>query len=59
MSKLKTYDVVVTTTDQWSGTVEALSRSAARRLAQTEFDEGRLRQTGEEIEKIAASEVRS
>lgn len=59
MKKLKTYEVTVTTMDKWFGTVEAKSRSTARRRADYHFNEGDLRQIGEEIVKIKVSEVRS
>lgn len=60
MSKLKTYDVIVTTSDQWAGTVEARSRSSARRLGETEFNESNnFRQIDQEVTRISVSEVRS
>ena len=59
MTKLKTYEVTVTTMDKWFGTVEAKSRYAAKRLADYHFNEGDLRQIFEEIVKIKVCEVRS
>jgi hypothetical protein len=59
MSKIKNYDVTITTSDKWFGTVEARSRSSARRIAENEFNEGNFRQIGEEITRISVSEVRS
>ncbi len=59
MTKLKTYEVTVTTMDKWFGTVEAKSRATARRRADYHFNEGDLRQIEEEIVKIQVSEVRS
>ena len=58
MSKLKTYEVVVTTTAKWFGTVEDKSRTAAKRLGDDQFNEGDFRQIYEEIVKIKACEVR-
>ena len=59
MTDLKIYEVTVTTTDEWFGTVEAKSRAAAKRLADYHFNEGDLRQIFEEIVKIQVSEVHS
>lgn len=59
MSTIKTYEVTITTSDQWLGNVEARSRSSARRIAENEFNEGNFRQIGEEISRISVSEVRS
>ena len=56
--RLKTYDVIVTTSAEWFGTVEAKSRSAAKRLAEDEFNEGNLKQCDEEIQRIKIQEVR-
>jgi hypothetical protein len=59
MKKPKTYEVVVSTTAQWFGTVEAHSRAAAKRLGEDQFNEGDFRQIEEDIVKIKVSEVRS
>jgi hypothetical protein len=58
MTALKTYDVIVVTTDEWAGTVQATSRSAARKLAEAAFNDGELQQCGEEIERIKLKEIR-
>jgi hypothetical protein len=57
MRQLKTYDVIVVTTDEWAGTVQATSRTAARRLAEDAFNEGHLQQCGEEIRHIKLREL--
>jgi hypothetical protein len=57
MRKLKTYDVTVVTTDKWAGTVQATSRTAARKLAEDAFNEGHLQQCGEEIQHIKLREL--
>ena len=59
MSKLKSYEVIVKTSAEWSGTVQAKSRSDARRIAGQEFDEGRLQQCGEEVETVIAFKPRT
>jgi hypothetical protein len=57
MSKLKTYDVIVVTTDEWSGTVQATSRTSARKLAEAAFNDGEFQQCGEEIQHIKLREL--
>ena len=59
MSKVKTYEVVVTTTEKWFGTVEAKSRSAARRIGEDQFNEGEFRQIYEQVVNVKVCEVRS
>jgi hypothetical protein len=59
MSKLKSYEVIVKTSAEWSGTVQAKSRSDARRIAGQEFDEGSLQQCGEEVETVIAFKPRT
>lgn len=54
MTKLKTYDVIVKTSTEWYGEVQAKSLRSAKRLAESEFDEGNLRQIGEEFEAVIA-----
>lgn len=54
MTKLKTYNVIVNTSAEWFGEVQAKSRRTARRLAEDEFNEGNLRQIGEEVEGVIA-----
>ena len=58
MRKLKSYEVIVKTSAEWSGTVQAKSRSDARRIAGQEFDEGNLQQCGEEVETVIAFKPR-
>ncbi len=58
MSKVKTYEVIVSTTAKWFGTVEANSRAAAKRLGEDQFNEGEFRQIDEEIVKVKVCEVR-
>ena len=58
MSKLKTYDVIVVTTDKWAGSVQAKSRAAAKQLAEDEFNEGHFQQCDEEIQRVEILEVR-
>ncbi len=59
MSKLKSYEVIVKTSAEWSGTVQAKSRSDAKRIAGQEFDEGSLQQCGEEVETVIAFKLRT
>jgi hypothetical protein len=59
MRKLKPYEVIVKTSAEWSGTVQAKSRSDARRIAGQEFDEGSLQQCGEEVETVIAFKLRT
>ena len=59
MRKLKSYEVIVKTSAEWSGTVQAKSRSDARRIAGQEFDEGSLQQCGEEVETVIAFKPRT
>lgn len=54
MSKLKSYEVLLKTSGEWYGTVEAKSRAEARRIAEDQFNDGELRQCGEEIEEVIA-----
>ncbi len=54
MSKLKTYEVIVRTSGEWSGTVQAPSLVDAQRIGEQEFDEGNLQQCGEEVETVIA-----
>ena len=58
MTKLKTYDVIVKTKTAWYGEVQAKSLRTAKRLAEAEFDEGNLRQIGEECEEVIAFKPR-
>lgn len=58
MTKLKTYDVIVKTKTAWYGEVQAKSLRTAKRLAEAEFDEGNLRQIGEECEEVIAFKLR-
>jgi hypothetical protein len=59
MSTLKTYDVIVHTTAEWYGTVQAASRADAARIAEEQFNEGNLTQCDEEIEGVNVEEVKS
>ena len=59
MSKLKSYEVIVKTSAEWSGTVRAESRSGAKRLAGQRFDECSLKQCGEEVETVIAFKLRT
>ncbi len=59
MRKLKSYEVIVKTSAEWSGTVQAKSRADARRIAEQEFDEGSLQQCGEEVETVIAFKPRT
>ncbi len=59
MSKLKSYDVIVKTTTEWYGTVNAPSLRHAKKLAEESFDEGNLRQCGEEVEAVIAFRPRT
>ena len=59
MSKLKTYDVIVHISAEWYGTVQATSRADAKRIAEEQYDEGDLRQCGEETEGVDVEEVKS
>lgn len=54
MSKLKSYEVFVNTSGQWYGTVQATSRRKAKRIAEDQFNDGELRQCGEEVEAVIA-----
>jgi hypothetical protein len=58
MSKMKTYDVLVVTVDEWAGSIRATSSAEARQLAEARFNEGDLQQCGEEITRIKIVEVR-
>jgi hypothetical protein len=51
---LKSYDVIVKTTAEWSGTVDATSLRHAKQLAEESFGEGGLSQCGEEVEAVVA-----
>lgn len=59
MSKLKSFEVIVTTSGEWYGTVNAQSRREAKRLAEDAFNEGNLRQCGEEVESVIAFRQRT
>lgn len=59
MSKFKIYDVVVKTSAEWTGTVQANSLRNAKRIAEEEFNEGNLRQCGEEVEGVIAFKQRT
>ena len=59
MRKLKSYEVIVKTSAEWSGTVQAKSLADARRIAGQEFDEGSLQQCGEEVETVFAFKPRT
>ena len=58
MSKLKSYGVIVKTRDEWSGIVKARSLADAKSVAEDEFNEGNLRQSGEEVETVIAFKPR-
>lgn len=51
---LKSYDVIVKTTAEWTGTVNATSLRHAKQLAEESFDEGGLSQCGEDVEAVIA-----
>jgi len=59
MSKLKSYEVFVKTSGEWYGSVNAKSLREAKRLAEDEFNEGNLRQCGEEVEGVIAFKPRT
>lgn len=59
MTDLKTYEVTLTTTQNFFGRVDARSCAEAKRLAELQFNEGAFRQIVEEIATIKVSEVRS
>jgi hypothetical protein len=59
MTDLKPYDITLTTTQNFFGTVNARSCAEAKRLAEVQFKEGSFRQIVEEIATIKVSEVRS
>ena len=59
MSKLKSYEVIVKTSGEWYGTVHANSLRDAKRIAEDEFNEGNLRQCGEEVEAVVAFKQRT
>ena len=54
MSKLKSYEVFVKTTAEWSGTLLAKSLRDVKRFAQNEFNSGGLQKSGEEVEAVIA-----
>ena len=54
MSKLKTYEIIVKISADWYGDVQAKSLREAKRIAEDEFNEGNLRQCGEEVEAVIA-----
>ena len=58
MSKLKTYDVWVRTTIEWNGTVVAASRLEANAVAVSQFRDGNLDRSGEEVARVTIREVR-
>ena len=55
---LKSYDVIVKTTAEWSGTVDATSLRHAKQLAEESFGEGGLSQCGEDVEAVVAFRLR-
>ena len=59
MSKLKSYDVIVKTSDEWHGGVQAKSIADAKRIAEQQFSEGNLQQCGEEVETVIAFRLRA
>jgi hypothetical protein len=59
LRSLKSYEVTVKTSAEWYGTVQAKSRSEARRIAEEEFNEGSLKQCGEEVETVIAFTLRT
>ena len=59
MSKLKTYEVTIKTSAEWTGTVQAQSLADAKRIGEEEFNEGSLRQCGEEVEGVIAYRPRT
>lgn len=58
MSTLKSYVVLVKTSAESYGTVEATSLDEAKQLAKDAFDEGDLTQCGKEIEAVVAFTAR-
>lgn len=58
MSKLKDYEVILKTSAEWYGTVQAKSLRDAKRIAEDEFNEGQLKQFGEEVEAVIAFKPR-
>jgi len=59
MSKLKTYEVIVKISGDWYGDVQAKSLREAKQIAEDEFNEGNLRQIGEEVEAVIAYRPRT
>jgi len=59
MRKLKSYEVFVKTSGEWYGDVQAKSLSDAKRIAEEEFNEGNLKQCGEEVEAVIAFRPRT
>ena len=55
---LKSYEVIVKTTTEWSGTVDATSLRHAKQLAEESFGEGGLSQCGEDVEAVVAFRLR-
>lgn len=58
MSKLKSYAVIVKTSDEWSGRLLAKSLTHAKSLAEQAFNDGDLQQCGEGVERVIAFEQR-
>lgn len=54
MSQAKSYEVIIKSTANWTQTIEARSLREAKRIAEDEFNEGRLRQCEEEVISIIA-----
>ena len=59
MRKLKTYEAVVKISAKWFGEIQATSVADAKRIAEEEFNEGNLRQIGEEVEAVIAYRPRT
>jgi hypothetical protein len=59
MTKFKSYEVIVKTSGEWYGTIQAKSLRDAKRLAEDEFNEGNLTQCGEEVEAVVAFRPRT
>ena len=54
MNKLKAYEVLVKISAEWFGEIDSKSVADAKRIAEEEFNEGNLRQCGEEVEAVLA-----
>lgn len=59
MRKLKSYEIIVKTSAEWTGTVQARSLRDAKRTAVEQFSDGDLRQFGEEVEAVIAYRPRT